>query len=139
MAAPTDPRPAVEERLIAATLAATWWLWLAGGLYVVGPLLGWWLGWRALRAYYLAPILPEIARAVADPLSKIDKITLVNAGGSGDVGVSRVTGEIAKVIAQVPPVIEALTGLKLDALLDKVRGERPAEEEPPAPPAPGKR
>lgn len=87
----------------------------------------------------LAPILPEIARAVADPLSKIDKITLVNTGGNGDAGISRVTGEVAKVIAQVPPVIEALTGLKLDSLLDKIRAVRPVDEEPPEAPAAGKK
>jgi flotillin len=68
----------------------------------------------------LAPILPEIARAVAEPLSRIDRITMVNTGG-GDGGVSKVTAEVARVIAQVPPVIESLTGLKLDELLERVR------------------
>jgi flotillin len=77
----------------------------------------------------IAPLLPEIARAVAEPLSKIDRITMVNTGGSGEVGVSRVTGEVAKVITQVPPVIESLTGLKLDQLIDRFRGA------PPPPPA----
>jgi flotillin len=75
----------------------------------------------------LAPILPEIARAVAEPLSKIDRITLVNTGGgggngSGD-GLSRITGEVAKVIAQVPPVVETLTGMKLADLFDQVRAQ----------------
>ena len=32
----------------------------------------------------LAPILPEIARAIAEPLSRIDRITMVNTGGNGD-------------------------------------------------------
>jgi flotillin len=69
----------------------------------------------------LAPILPEIARAVAEPLSRIDRITMVNTGGNGDAGVSKVTGEVARVIAQVPPVIESLTGLKMEQLLDRLR------------------
>jgi flotillin len=73
----------------------------------------------------LAPILPEIARAVAEPLSKIDRITLVNTGngigGAAGDGVSRITGEVAKVIAQVPPVVESLTGMRLSDLFDKVR------------------
>jgi flotillin len=69
----------------------------------------------------LAPILPEIARAVAEPLSRIDHITMVNTGGNGEVGVSKVTGEVARVIAQVPPVIESLTGLKLEQLLERLR------------------
>jgi flotillin len=77
----------------------------------------------------LAPILPEIARAIAEPLSKIDRITLVNTG-NGDSGVSRVTSEIAKVITQVPPVVESLTGLRMERLFDNLR-ESPPKEEPP--------
>ena len=69
----------------------------------------------------LAPILPEIAKAVAEPLSRIDRITMVNTGGNGEAGVSKVTGEVARVIAQVPPVIESLTGLKLEQLLERFR------------------
>ncbi len=68
----------------------------------------------------LAPILPEIARAIAEPLSKIDRITLVNTG-NGDTGVSRITNEIAKVITQVPPVVESLTGLNMEKLFDHLR------------------
>jgi flotillin len=78
----------------------------------------------------LAPILPEIARAVAEPLSRIDRITLVNAGGSGGDGISRLTGEVARVIAQVPPVVESLTGLKLDDVLARLRGTATAPTAP---------
>ena len=74
----------------------------------------------------LAPILPEIARAVAEPLSKIDRITLVNTGGGDDTGVSRVTAEVAKVISQVPPVVESLTGINVANLVQSMsdKGER---------------
>ncbi|MCU0242970.1 MAG: SPFH domain-containing protein, partial [Vicinamibacteria bacterium] len=74
----------------------------------------------------LAPILPEIARAVAEPLAKIDRITMINTGGN-ESGVARVTNDVAKIIAQVPPVIESLTGLKLDTLLDKLRADNTTE------------
>jgi len=84
----------------------------------------------------LAPILPEIARAVAEPLSKIDRITMVNTGG-GDGGVSRITGEVAKVIAQVPPVIESLTGIQISQLIERLRAsEGAAPKASPEPPAP---
>src|SRR5262249_28307605 len=76
----------------------------------------------------LAPILPEIARAVAEPLAKIDRITLVNTGGAngaGGDGISRITSEAAKVIAQVPPVVGSLPGLKIDELFAKARGTPP--------------
>lgn len=69
----------------------------------------------------IAPLLPEIARAMAEPLGRIDRITMVNTGGNGESGVSKMTGEVAKAIAQVPPVLEALTGLKLETLLERLR------------------
>jgi flotillin len=69
----------------------------------------------------IAPLLPEIARAIAEPLSKIDRITMVNTGGNGESGVSKMTGEIAKAITQVPPVLEALTGLNLETLLARLK------------------
>ncbi len=99
--------------------------------------------WRkyseAAMIQILAPILPEIARAVAEPLSKIDRITMVSTGGAGDGGVSRITSELAKVIAQVPPVVESLTGIKLDSLLSRLRtpgegSEGNKEGEPKSPP-----
>jgi flotillin len=83
----------------------------------------------------LAPLLPEIARAVAEPLSRIDHITLVNTGGAGGGGdgVSRITGEVAKVIAQVPPVVESLTGVRIGDLLGRLRDPAvpTGEAEPP--------
>ncbi len=75
----------------------------------------------------IAPLLPEIAKAVAEPLSRIDRITLVNTGGNGEVGIARMTDDVAKVIAQVPPVIESLTGLRLDQLIERVRAPRPVD------------
>jgi flotillin len=68
----------------------------------------------------IAPILPDIARAIAEPLSRIDRITMVGTGNGAD-GVSKITSEVAKVIAQVPPVVESLTGLRLDDLLARLQ------------------
>jgi flotillin len=70
----------------------------------------------------LAPILPQIAAAIAEPLSRIDHITMVSTGsGNGGDGISRITGEVAKVISQVPPIVESLTGLRIDDLIDRLR------------------
>jgi flotillin len=83
----------------------------------------------------LAPILPEIAKAIAEPLSKIDRITMVNTGGNGDMGVSKVTGEVARMISQVPPVLESLTGLKVEDLLARLRSAPSTVSAVPPPPA----
>ncbi len=81
----------------------------------------------------LAPILPEIARAVAEPLSRIDRITMVNTGAGSEGQVSAITNEVARVIAQVPPVIESLTGFKLEQLLSRVAQRTNGGSVPPSP------
>lgn len=85
----------------------------------------------AFREYNEAAILdkllsgfPEVVRAFAEPLSKVDRITVVSTGGGADgggTGVSRVTADIAQMVAQVPALLEALTGKKMSELLERVR------------------
>ena len=54
-------------------------------------------------------------------------------GGEGGVGASRLTGEVTSMIAQVPPVLEAMTGIKLGDLMKNVPGiNQPASEAPQA-------
>jgi flotillin len=63
--------------------------------------------------------LPELASAVAQPLAKTDKIVVINSGGDGNsgTGASRITRDVTDTVAQLPAVIEALTGLSLIDLL----------------------
>lgn len=63
--------------------------------------------------------LPEIAKAVADPLGKTDRITLVSTGGDG-TGATKLTGDIAKVMAELPAIVESLSGVDLRKLVDLV-------------------
>jgi flotillin len=84
---------------------------------------------EAFKAYNEAAVaqmfidkLPEIAQAVSAPLSRIDKIVMVNTGGEGGVGASKLTNEVTNIMAQVPPVIEAMTGIKLSDLVKNVPG-----------------
>ncbi len=60
--------------------------------------------------------LPELARAVAEPLAKIDKIVIVG-GGDGASGASQVTRQVAEVLAQLPAVVESLSGVDLKKIL----------------------
>ncbi len=62
--------------------------------------------------------LPELARAVSEPLSKVDKIVMMNSG-EGNLGASKITGQIAEVLAQLPTIVETLTGMDLKSFLKK--------------------
>ena len=48
-------------------------------------------------------------------LNKIDKMVMIN--GDGDLGASKVTAEVARVMTQVPDVVESLTGVQLKSML----------------------
>ena len=65
--------------------------------------------------------LPEVVRAFAEPLSKVDKITVVSTGGDGGAGVNKITADMAQMVAQVPALIESLTGKNLHELMQQVR------------------
>ena len=78
-------------------------------------------------------VLPEIAGKIAEPLSKTEKMIIINSGGEGG-GASKLTGDITQIIAQLPPVLEALTGMKFDKLVEQVPALRKviAKDEPKA-------
>jgi flotillin len=66
--------------------------------------------------------MPDVVRAMAEPLSKIDRITVVSTGNGDSAGVNKITGDMTKMAAQVPALFEALSGMQIRDLLSKVRG-----------------
>jgi flotillin len=72
-------------------------------------------------------VLPEVVRGVSEPLSKIDKIVLVNS--DKDLGMSKISGQVAQVLGQVPDIVQALTGADLKKFLkDKLSPEAKPEK-----------
>jgi flotillin len=65
--------------------------------------------------------LPEIMQAIAAPLNKVDKITIVSTGNNGSSGMHKLTGDMTEIAAQVPALFEALSGTPMSDLLSKVR------------------
>lgn len=80
--------------------------------------------------------MPEIVRALAEPLSKVDKVTIVSTGNGDAAGAYKLTGDITKIAAQVPALFEALSGMQMSELLSKVRliGDKAPKPEPPSAP-----
>lgn len=64
--------------------------------------------------------MPEIASAISQPLSKIDKIVMIEQDGK--LGASKLTGQVAEILSQLPDVIESLTGADIKKFLKKKFG-----------------
>jgi len=77
----------------------------------------------------LVNILPRLAEAVAQPLSRTERIVIVSGGADGAAGASRITRDVAEVIAQLPPIIEALTGVRLEELVRGVPGLKESQRQ----------
>jgi flotillin len=75
--------------------------------------------------------LPEVVRALATPLSQVDKITIVSTGNGNSAGLHKLTGDVTEIAAQVPALFEALSGMPMSDLLSKIRkiGDKPARPE----------
>jgi len=92
--------------------------------------------------------LPEIARAIAEPLTRTERIVIINNSGgtdgkAGGAGASKVTKDVTEIISQLPPVIESLTGIDMETLIKNIPAikkgmfeehgwDKPENEEPPS-------
>ena len=79
--------------------------------------------------------MPEVVKALASPLANVDRITVVSTGNGDAAGLSKVTGDLAKMAAQVPALFETLTGMNVSELLGKVRQIGDGAPKPPKPPS----
>ncbi|XP_062904189.1 flotillin-1-like isoform X2 [Mobula hypostoma] len=56
--------------------------------------------------------LPQVAAEISQPFSKVKKITMVSSG-SGEVGASKMSGEVLDIMTRLPETIEKLTGVNI--------------------------
>jgi len=64
--------------------------------------------------------LPQVAAEVAAPLGKVDEIVLLG-------GDNRATSEVTKLISQLPPAVQAITGVDLTGVLANIPGASAAQ------------
>ena len=64
--------------------------------------------------------LPEVARAMSEPLRNVDKITVLSTGDGDATGMNKVTNDMGKMIVQIPALFETLAGVNLQELLKQV-------------------
>src|SRR6202046_4992680 len=72
--------------------------------------------------------LPEMMRALSEPLSKVDKITIVSTGSDGITGANKLTGDMMKIASQVPALFESLSGMNVAELMANVKGMQPRHD-----------
>ena len=76
--------------------------------------------------------MADVVRAMSEPLSKVDHITIVSTGNDDAAGVHKITGDMTRIAAQVPALFEALSGVDIKQLMANVQGikTKPAAEKP---------
>jgi flotillin len=75
----------------------------------------------------IAELLPTLAKNVAEPLSRIEKMVVINSGPGGG-GASKITKDVADIVAQLPPIVEGLTGVDLAKMIQRLaegKGDKP--------------
>jgi len=82
-------------------------------------------GWnQAAVVDKLLTNMADVVRAMSEPLSKVDRITVVSTGNDSAVGVNKITGDMTKIAAQVPAIFEALSGMDIKSLMANVQTMR---------------
>src|SRR5579859_474196 len=71
-------------------------------------------------------VLPEVAGKVSEPLSKMERMVIINSGNGPGGGASKLTGDVTQIISQLPPILESLTGVKFETLMQQVPALRKA-------------
>ncbi|MEW6412282.1 MAG: SPFH domain-containing protein [Candidatus Zixiibacteriota bacterium] len=70
--------------------------------------------------------LPDLAREMAAPISKIEKIVMVS--NDGKLGTSKITGELATMMSQLPTVVKSLSGFDLEDWIKKLADKQTEEK-----------
>ncbi len=71
--------------------------------------------------------MPELASAISQPMSKTERIVVINSGdGKDGTGVTRVSRDVADLLSQMPTVMESLTGINIVDVLKNLPAVRDA-------------
>ncbi|SFR14347.1 flotillin [Desulfoscipio geothermicus DSM 3669] len=78
----------------------------------------------AAMAQMIIDKLPEIARSIAEPLAKVEKIVIVDSGNGQGQGAAKVSGYITDIMATLPETVKGLTGYDLMDFFKKSTNEK---------------
>lgn len=66
-------------------------------------------------------MLPEYAKAVAEPISNIDKVTVIDSGSGG--GISSISGNVTSLMAGLQESLKETTGLDMKDIIENYSGK----------------
>jgi flotillin len=72
-------------------------------------------------------ILPELAAAVSAPLAQTEKIVMIGGGNGSGPGAHKITRDVTQVMAELPAVVEALTGKSFEEIARRIPGVQNGE------------
>jgi flotillin len=77
--------------------------------------------------------MADVVRAMSEPLSKVDSITIVSTGNEDAAGAHKITGDMTRIAAQVPALFEALSGVDIKQLMSNITAikQKPVNGEAP--------
>jgi flotillin len=84
----------------------------------------------------LMSLLPEIVTAMAAPLARVDKITVVSTGNSPATGLHKLSEDLTRMAAEVPTLLQTPTGVNLAQWLSQIRAVDGAPKPAAATPTP---
>ncbi len=70
-----------------------------------------------------SPSFPKVAAEIAAPLSQAKKISMVS-DASGELGASKLTGEVLHIVQSVPALVKNMTGVDISAQMGVPSGSR---------------
>ncbi|HBY99263.1 MAG TPA: hypothetical protein DEP84_35885, partial [Chloroflexi bacterium] len=74
--------------------------------------------------------LPSLASAIAQPLSKTERIVVIGGGNGKGAGASKITEDVTAIIAQMPAAVEALTGIDILGTIQNLPAIRTSTPQP---------
>lgn len=72
---------------------------------------------KAAMTEMLVQVLPEMAKAVAEPLTSIDKITIIDGGGESGNGVNQMGSYVPSILAKTIESIKETTGFDITEIM----------------------
>ena len=69
----------------------------------------------------ITKMLPELAKHIAQPMSQIERITVVDSSSGGEAdGAARVSNYVTKLMAQAPELVKQVSGVDINAMMKQL-------------------